>query len=45
MSEGILNRNFRKEKLCNKREIFSNNVSKIERYMYNLKEILRMGEN
>ena len=43
MSEGILNRNFRKEKLCNKREIFSNNVSKIKWYKFTLKNILKEG--
>ena len=41
ISEDILNRDFRIEELSNKREIFSNNVSKIKRYKYNLKEILK----
>ena len=43
MSEDILNRDFRIEKLGNKREIFSNDVSKIKRYKYNLKEVLKNG--
>ena len=37
MSEDILNRDFRIEKLSNKIEIFSNDVSKIKRCKYNLK--------
>ena len=41
MSEDILNRDFRIEALSNKREIFSNDVSKIKRYKYNFKKILK----
>ena len=41
MSEDILNRDFRIKELSNKRESFSNDVSKIKRYKYNLKEILK----
>ena len=41
ISEDILNRDFRIEELSNKREIFSNNVSKIKRYKFKLKENLK----
>ena len=43
MSEDIKNRDFRIEELSNKREIFSNDISKIKRYKFNLKEILKDG--
>ena len=43
MSEDNLNHDFRIEELCNKREIFSNDDSKIKEYKYNLKEILKDG--
>ena len=43
MSEDILNRDFRIEELSNKREIFSNDVSKIKRYKFKLKAILKEG--
>ena len=43
MSEDILNRDFGIEELSNKREIFSNDVSKIKRYKFKLKEILKEG--
>ena len=41
--ENILNRDLRIDELSKKREIFSNDVSKIKRYKYNLKEILKNG--
>ena len=34
-SEDSLNRDFRIEELSNKREIFSNDISKIKRYKFN----------
>ena len=43
ISEDILNGVLRIEELSNKREIFSNDVSKIERYKFKLKEILKEG--
>ena len=43
ISEDILNGVLRIEELSNKREIFSNDVSKIERYKFKLKEILLEG--
>ena len=38
-----MNRDFRIGKLSNKRKIFSNDVSKIKRYKFKLKEILKDG--
>ena len=43
ISDDIINRDFRIEELSNKSEIFSNDVSKIKRYKYKLKEILKEG--
>ena len=43
MSEDISDREFRIDELSNKREIFSNDVSKIKRYKHKLKEILNDG--
>ena len=41
MSDEILNRDFRIDELNKKRDIFSNDVSKIKRYKFNFKEILK----
>ena len=41
--DDIINRDFIIEELSNKRERFSNDVSKIKRYNYKLKEILKDG--
>ena len=41
ISEDILNRDFRLEELSNKREIFSNDVSKIKRYKFKLNFFLK----
>ena len=38
-----MNRNYRIDELNKKREVFSNNVSKIKRYDFKLKEILKDG--
>ena len=43
ISDDTINRDFRIEELSNKREIFSNNVSKIKRYKFTLKKILKEG--
>ena len=43
MTDESLNRDFRIDELNKKREIFSNDVSKIKRYKFNLKEILKDG--
>ena len=43
ISDDIVNRDFRIEELSNKREIFSNDVFKIKRYKFKLKEILKDG--
>ena len=43
ISDDIIKRDFRIEELSNKREIFSNDVSKIKRYKFKLKEILKDG--
>ena len=43
ISDDIVNSDFRIEELSNKREIFSNDVSKIKRYKFKLKEILKDG--
>ena len=41
ISDDIVNRDNRIEELSNKREIFSNDVSKINRYKFKLKEIFK----
>ena len=43
ISDDIVNRDFRIGKLSNKRKIFSNDFSKIKRYKFKLKEILKDG--
>ena len=43
ISDFIVNPDFRIEELSNKREIFSNDVSKIKRYKFKLKETLKDG--
>ena len=43
ISYDIVNRDFRIEELSNKREILSNDASKIKRYKFKLKEILKEG--
>ena len=43
MSEDVLNRDFRIDESNIKRKIFSNDTSKIKRYKYNFKEILKHG--
>ena len=43
VSDDIINRDFRIEELSNKREILSNNVNRIKRYKFKLKEILKEG--
>ena len=43
MTDEILNRDFRIDELKKKRELFSNDVSKIKRYKFKLKEILKDG--
>ena len=44
ISDDIINRVFRIEELSNKREILSNDVFKIKRYKFKLKEILKEGK-
>ena len=41
----ILNSDYRIDELNKKREVFSNDVSKVKRYKFKLKEILKMGED
>ena len=41
MTDEILNRDFRIDELNKKRELFSNDVSKIKRYKFKLREILK----
>ena len=41
--EDIINRDFRIEEVSHKRELCSNDVSKIRIYKFNLKEILKDG--
>ena len=43
ISDDIIYRDFRIEELSNKREILSNNVNRIQRYKFKLKEILKEG--
>ena len=43
MTYGILNRDIRIYELNKKRKVFSNDVSKIKRYKFKLKEILNDG--
>ena len=43
MTDTILNRDYRIDELNKKREVFSNDVSKIKRYKFKLKEILKDG--
>ena len=43
MPNEVLNRDFWIDELNKKREVFSNNVSKIKRYKFRLKEILKNG--
>ena len=43
MIDEILNRDYRIDELNKKREVFSNNISKIKRYNFKLKEILNDG--
>ena len=43
MIDEILNRDYRIDELNKKREVFSNNVSKIKRYKFKLKKILKYG--
>ena len=43
ISDDIVNRDFRIEELSNKRERFSNDVSKIKTYKFKLKDILKDG--
>ena len=44
ISDDIINRDFKIEELSNKREILSNNVNKIKRNKFKLKEILKEGK-
>ena len=43
MTDKILNRDYRIDDLNKKSEIFSNDVSKIKRYKFKLREILKDG--
>ena len=43
MTEKIFNRDYRIEELNKKQEVFSNDVFKIKRYKFKLKEILKDG--
>ena len=43
MTDEILIRDFQVDELNKKREMFSNNVSKIKTYQFNLKEMLKDG--
>ena len=43
MTDEILKRDFRIDELNKKREVFSNDISKIKRYKFKLKEILKDG--